>query len=126
MWIAPSASLHLLHAYHVPFKGLLAGEEFAGGVAYRERLELEAFLKDEMEALEQRARQLGIADVALKRSIREGEPTQALRAVCESEGADLVVIATHGRGGLSRAIWGSVAVDLLDDPPCDVLVIKPY
>jgi nucleotide-binding universal stress UspA family protein len=62
----------------------------------------------------------------LERIVEEGRPEQVLRAVRDRVSGDLVVIATHGRGAISRAIWGSVAVDLLGDPPCDVLVIKPF
>ncbi|HEY7296189.1 MAG TPA: universal stress protein [Dehalococcoidia bacterium] len=42
-----------------------------------------------------------------------GNPTVELIALGRSVAVDLVVIASHGRTGLSRAIHGSVAVDLL-------------
>ena len=49
-----------------------------------------------------------------------------LRDVCAESGADLLIVATHGRTGLSRAIWGSVAADILDNPPCDVLAVGSF
>ena len=37
---------------------------------------------------------------------------------------DLLVLGTHGRTGVAHATLGSVAIDFLKDPPCDVLVTK--
>ena len=47
-------------------------------------------------------------------------------AICEiaaREGADLIVIATHGRTGLRRAVMGSVAEGTLRHAVCPVLVV---
>ena len=40
-------------------------------------------------------------------------------------GADLVVMATHGRGGLSRVWVGSVATDLVRQSDTQVLLVRP-
>jgi nucleotide-binding universal stress UspA family protein len=40
-------------------------------------------------------------------------------------GADIVVMCTHGRGGLSRWLFGSVAMKVLQLSPAPVLVIRP-
>jgi len=124
--VAPSACVHLVHAYHVPFEGRLGTESVVNQVAYEQRLEFDAFLKDEVSSLEQRAIDLGVLPGNLEKVLEKGRPEQVLRAVRDRVDGDLVVIATHGRGFLSRTIWGSVAVDLLGDPPCDILVIKPF
>jgi nucleotide-binding universal stress UspA family protein len=42
-----------------------------------------------------------------------------------SKDVDLVVIATHGRSGLTRMRLGSVADSLVQDAPCPTLVIGP-
>lgn len=44
---------------------------------------------------------------------------------CESTGADLIVIATHGRGGLPRLLLGSVADKVVRAAPVPVLVTRP-
>ena len=124
--IAPSARVHLVHAFHVPFKSRLGTESFINEVAYGQRLELDAFLTEEMDALGRRTDELGVLPGNVEKIVEEGPPEQVLRTVRNRVDGDLIVIATHGRGAISRAIWGSVAVDLLGDPPCDVLVIKPY
>lgn len=124
--LAPRSCMHVVHAFHVPFRGFLGSESFIAEVGLQQRLEFDAFLKEEMEALEKRAYELGLPPGSLQKIIQEGEPVRVLRFVCENVAADLVVIATTGRSDLSRAVWGSVAADLLNNPPCDVLVIRPF
>ncbi|MBX7253702.1 MAG: universal stress protein [Candidatus Promineofilum sp.] len=40
-------------------------------------------------------------------------------------GADTVVMCTHGRGGLSRWLFGSVATRVLQSAPVPVLIVRP-
>ena len=57
--------------------------------------------------------------------IIEGEPaTEIARAVRDFQ-IDLVTIVTHGRKGLSRALWGSTAEEIIAEAPCPVLTIRP-
>src|SRR5690606_20862751 len=56
---------------------------------------------------------------------REGEVPQVLSAEAARLGADLIALGTHGRSGLSRALFGSVAEDMLHDMPCDLLIAVP-
>jgi len=39
--------------------------------------------------------------------------------------ADVVVVATHGRGGFERLVLGSVAERVVRTAPCDVYVARP-
>jgi nucleotide-binding universal stress UspA family protein len=126
MSIAPSACFSLVHSYHVPFKGFIGSREFSDEVRYEERQKLDGFLNEEMSNLVKRAIPMSIATQNVDTVLREGEPRSVLRQECARLDADLLVIATHGRPNVSRAIWGSVAVDFLDNPPCDLLVIRPY
>jgi nucleotide-binding universal stress UspA family protein len=124
--IAPAADIHLVHAYHIPFQGFLGSDNFRSQFAYRQRLELDAFLKEEMGDLERRLRELGCVPGSLLTTIQEGDPREVLRSSCKHAEADLLVIGTHGRAGIARALWGSVAADLFNDPPCDVLAVRPF
>ena len=126
MQVAPTAHLHLVHAFHAPFKGRPGTEGFADSLAYQQCLQLDAFLKEEMNELERRAGALAPKPVKIGKFIEEGRPDQVLRSAVRRMNADLVTIATHGRGVISRAIWGSVAMEMLRDPPCDVLVVRPF
>ncbi len=49
----------------------------------------------------------GVADVTTV--IREGSPGDEIVEAADETGADAVIIATHGRSGIKRAILGSVA-----------------
>lgn len=123
--IAPGANLHLVHAYQVPFQGFLSRSDVSGELAYAERLEFNTFIKEEMDALEQRAERLGVLAGSIQGTVEEGDPRVVLRDACGRVNAELLVIGTHARTGLSEAIWGSVAADILEDPPCDLLVVRP-
>ena len=52
-----------------------------------------------------------------------GEHTSEILAEAEEWGADILVLGTQGRGGLSRFLIGSVAESVVRRAPCDVLVI---
>ena len=47
----------------------------------------------------------------------------AIHEIAATEGADLIVIATHGRTGLRRAVMGSVAEGTVRHAVCPVLVV---
>jgi nucleotide-binding universal stress UspA family protein len=41
-----------------------------------------------------------------------------------AQGADLVVVGSHGRTGLSRLVLGSVAMAVVSHAPCPVVVVR--
>jgi nucleotide-binding universal stress UspA family protein len=45
-------------------------------------------------------------------------------AYAKAEAIDLIVMSTHGRGGVARLIYGSVATQVLRAAPCPVLVVR--
>jgi len=52
-------------------------------------------------------------------------PGRAIAAVADKLGADLIALATHGYGGLKRALLGSVADKVLRSSPLPLLVQRP-
>jgi nucleotide-binding universal stress UspA family protein len=54
-----------------------------------------------------------------------GDPASELMKYIEKSGADLLVIATHGRSGVSHWVWGSVTEKLLHTSCIPVFVIRP-
>jgi nucleotide-binding universal stress UspA family protein len=56
--------------------------------------------------------------------LRTGVPYREILALATDERADLVVIGTHGRGGLDRALLGSVADRVVRLAPCPVLTVR--
>lgn len=53
-----------------------------------------------------------------------GDPPSAIVRLAEEEQADLIVMGTHGRTGLSRLLMGSVAEAIVRRSPCPVLTYK--
>jgi nucleotide-binding universal stress UspA family protein len=54
-----------------------------------------------------------------------GRPHQAIADAAKKLKADLVIMATHGRSGLSHVVLGSVAERVVRTAPCAVLTIRP-
>ncbi|HKQ99966.1 MAG TPA: universal stress protein [Pyrinomonadaceae bacterium] len=54
-----------------------------------------------------------------------GEPAPEIARAVRDFNTDLVCIVTHGRKGLSRALWGSTAEEIIAEAPCPVLTIRP-
>lgn len=57
-----------------------------------------------------------------KPRVLEGDPAALI--IREARKADLVIMGSHGREGLSRALLGSVAEAVVRDAPAPVLVVK--
>lgn len=53
-----------------------------------------------------------------------GRPSAEIHAQAEKVGADLIVVGSHGRGGLSRVMLGSTANGVLHGAKCDVLTVR--
>lgn len=78
---------------------------------------------------EQRLKSL-IQDVAPERDIhivliRSRHVAEAVASVINESDADLLVLGTRGRGGLSKLALGSVAEELLRFAPCPVMTFGP-
>jgi universal stress protein A len=77
------------------------------------------------QALDQRVAAVQARGVAARPRLKTGVPAEGIADTATEEGADLVVIGTHGRTGLTRLVIGSVAERVLRIAPCPVLVVKP-
>lgn len=53
-----------------------------------------------------------------------GDPGWEIVRLAEQEGADLIVIGSHGRTGLARMLMGSVAEAVVRRAGCPVLTVK--
>lgn len=54
----------------------------------------------------------------------QGEPGPTIIAAAEAERADLIVLGTHGRQGLTRFLLGSVSDHVVRHARCPVLVVR--
>lgn len=56
--------------------------------------------------------------------VKEGRPDESIVKAAESAGADLIVVGSHGRTGLTKILLGSVAERVIGHAACPVLVVK--
>jgi universal stress protein A len=61
---------------------------------------------------------------AVETAVRWDSPVEGIVEYAREVAADLVVIATHGRTGLSHVLLGSVAERIVREAPCPVLTIR--
>jgi len=82
----------------------------------------EAARKWAAEELEDCAGKARAQGLRVRVALRTGVPHREIVALAREEDADLIVVATHGRGGLDRARLGSVAGQVVRLAPCPVLI----
>lgn len=61
-----------------------------------------------------------------QRIVVSGDPAAEILKTIDAEGIDLVILGTHGRKGLERTIFGSVADNVVKNSPAPVLSVNPY
>lgn len=74
--------------------------------------------------LEEKARQLGDKGVAAVTAVLFGEVVQELIEFVSAHEVDLIITATHGRSGVSRLFFGSIAERTLRASPVPVLMVR--
>ena len=84
--------------------------------ALRETAELEASL----------LRTGALAGIQHKFTVRRGELWPELREIIRQENADLLVVGTHGRHGIAKLFFGSIAEQIFRQADCPVLTFGPY
>jgi nucleotide-binding universal stress UspA family protein len=74
---------------------------------------------DEAEAL------LSGSGVTVEQVVAEGEPDEEIVAAAARRGVQMIAMASHGRGAVGRAIFGSVADRVARTAPVPVLILRP-
>ena len=115
--LAPQAGIDPVHAFHVPYDGVLSRVGGGGDIAASFRAEAE-----EADAT-WRARHV-LPGICGRTRILPGSPLEVLSTETRATGAALICAGAHGRVGQGRPILGSVATDLMRFPPCDLLIAR--
>jgi nucleotide-binding universal stress UspA family protein len=99
----------------------VVGTGMAGGVVTAEQAQLEedARVAAGEEALAATVAALGLTDV--ETFVLRGDPGAALCRLAAELPASVVVLGTRGRGGLRRAVLGSVSDHVVRHAPCPVV-----
>jgi len=82
-----------------------------------ERAEATSYLSQVASALRQR-------DLKVETESAEGPADDVIAECAERVKADLVALTTHGRSGLSKLVFGSVADGVLRKAPCPALLVR--
>jgi nucleotide-binding universal stress UspA family protein len=64
--------------------------------------------------------------IACTERVVEGEAIGEITRYAREHHIDLIAMSTHGRGGLGRLVFGSVADGVLRSAPCPVLVVRSH
>ena len=78
------------------------------------------------EQLAKLAARLEKKGVKVRALLQEGSPYERITGTAKRIKADLIVMATHGRTGLSHLLMGSVAEKVVRTAPCPVLTLQSY
>ena len=76
------------------------------------------------EIAEKAAAELRSAGLSAEGRAVLADPRAALEDGARKERADLVVVGSHGRSGITKLLLGSVATHIVTHAPCSVLVVK--
>jgi nucleotide-binding universal stress UspA family protein len=123
--LQPAATVVIVTVVGPSDPTLVVGTGLAGGVMSANELqEIEdARLSEARGHLEAAARALQVEDAEL--SVVRGDPGAALCDLAEERAADAIVMGSRGRGGIKRALLGSVSDYVVRNAPCSVVITRP-
>lgn len=121
--LIPDGEFHLVHAYQIPFRAFLHATSVPSEFRKRDAQAFSEMVDAEMLTF---MGTLGVNLSRIHQIMQEGGPREVIRREARRLKPDLVVVGTHGRTGIAHALLGSVAEDLLNAPPCDVLAVKAW
>jgi nucleotide-binding universal stress UspA family protein len=81
--------------------------------------------KSSVEYLEKIEAQLTPKNIKVRSVVVEGKANDEIINYANSNPYTMIVIASHGRSGFSRLVYGSVAASLLNGVTCPILMVKP-
>ena len=99
------------------------GGEWVPTPEERQRIE-SSHMAEAQDYLKQLVGKLKYDGVNLQTEVIKGKAAEALAEYAEKNGVDLIVIATHGRSGVSRWVWGSIADRILRSSCVPVFMVR--
>jgi len=62
----------------------------------------------------------------IKTAVMSGDPAEEILNYTQNNEIDLIIMGTHGRKGLNRIVFGSVAERVVKNSPVPVFIANPY
>lgn len=108
LYVAPSLSQYV--GFHVPPSSI---ESFVGEIVTGAEDTMNAFVKEHFDQLD------------VEGKVVTGYPAEEILGIAEDEKCDMVVMGTHGRKGIDRILFGSVAEKVVKSSAAPVLTVRP-
>ncbi len=109
-----TGKLTLLHVLHIP------DDYWHSGISEKETIKrLRGFAKEHMAEIKSSCNLDGLK---VKEAYNEGNPSEELAKLTKGEGADLLVIGSHGSTAAASAVIGSVAAKTVSAVPCSIWI----
>ena len=107
----------------VPFRAVNIGGEYVPNEKEITRIDAD-FKAEAQDYLEKVAERLNLSGIAARWAILTGKPSEILSDFAKADNCDLIIMATHGRSGVSRWVWGSIADRILRSACVPVLMVR--
>ncbi len=111
------AEVVILHSFEIPLIG------FPDGAMVATAELTSRIVESAQEALDKAVLARKGSGVTVRAILKQGDPWQMVLATIQETGAGMVVMGTHGRKGLPRALLGSVAEKVVRTAPVPVLIV---
>ncbi len=108
LYVAPTMNRYSL--FQVPTTAI---ESFVGAIVAGAREKMEQYVSSAFAGVDA----MGLVD--------SGDPAEGILRAVQTEEADMVVMGTHGRKGIDRIVFGSVAAEVARKCPVPVLTVRP-
>ena len=120
--LGPDADPVVVTVADTPDPTLLSGSGFGGPVVSPEEFDEQSHraVTEARTAVSKAAEALGVAGAETQ--VLSGDPAAAIVRLAEERSARAIVVGSRGRGGLKRAVLGSVSDHLVRNAPCTVVV----
>jgi len=116
---ATTANLSMVHAFRCPYRmTMIASGVNPDTLTYRTKAEISLRYLDYLQELD-----LARADIRLE--MREGSTFSTLSQYFSKINADLVILGNRGTSPLSRRVFGSTAMGLLQSASADIFFGRP-
>ncbi|HVA37343.1 MAG TPA: universal stress protein [Candidatus Dormibacteraeota bacterium] len=96
----------------------------AAGAFIDPRPSLDAAHEAAEKVMQDAAKRAADAGVAAETDVLDGDPVASILDAAREHHADLILMGSHGRGGLARAMLGSVTEGVLRKSSVPVLVVR--
>jgi nucleotide-binding universal stress UspA family protein len=114
------ASLQLLHVAEDPYRAFYSAEVFVPEIeGLRDEI-----LTDTTRRLKERLRPSDVTELGATAESIIGTPAGSIVEYAAGHDIDLIVMGTHGRGGMEHLLMGSVAERVVRTALCPVLTVR--